>query len=64
MMRRVIDAAKTVIHKNFQSHIEAVNCHHNYVQKERHFGEDVYPLACAAFGWQRLLPELRSKGCS
>ena len=42
MMRRVIEAAKTVIRKNFQSHIEAVNCHHNYVQQERHFGEDVY----------------------
>jgi tRNA-splicing ligase RtcB len=42
MMRRVIDAAKTVLHKSFQSHIEAVNCHHNYVQKERHFGEDVF----------------------
>jgi tRNA-splicing ligase RtcB len=42
MLRRVIEAAKSVIRKNFQSHIEAVNCHHNYVQKERHFGEDVY----------------------
>jgi tRNA-splicing ligase RtcB len=42
MMKRVIDAAKTVIHKNFQSHIEAVNCHHNYVSREHHFGEDVY----------------------
>ena len=42
MMRRVIEAAKAMIHKNFQSHIEAVNCHHNYVQMERHFGEDVY----------------------
>jgi tRNA-splicing ligase RtcB len=42
MMRRVIEAAKTVIRKNFQSHVEAVNCHHNYVQKERHFGEDVF----------------------
>ena len=41
-MKRVIEAAKTVIAKPFQSHIEAVNCHHNYVQKERHFGEDVY----------------------
>jgi tRNA-splicing ligase RtcB len=29
----------TVIRKNFQSHIEAVNCHHNYVSKEHHFGE-------------------------
>jgi tRNA-splicing ligase RtcB len=42
MMRRVIEAAKTVIRKNFQTHIEAVNCHHNYVQRERHFGEDVF----------------------
>ena len=42
MMKRVIEAAKTVIAKPFQGHIEAVNCHHNYVQKERHFGEDVY----------------------
>jgi len=42
MMRRVIEAAKTVIHKNFQAHIEAVNCHHNYVSKEHHFGEDVF----------------------
>ena len=42
MMKRVIEAAKTVIRKNFQSHVEAVNCHHNYVQKETHFGEEVY----------------------
>lgn len=42
MMRRVIEATKTVIHKSFQSHIEAVNCHHNYVQKEMHFGEEVF----------------------
>ena len=42
MMKRVIDAVKTVVHKNFQSHIEAVNCHHNYVQQETHFGEEVF----------------------
>src|SRR4051812_1590834 len=42
MMRRVLEAAKTVIRKPFQSHLEAVNCHHNYVQKETHFGEEVY----------------------
>ena len=38
----MIAAAKTVVHKSFQSHIEAVNCHHNYVQQEHHFGEDVF----------------------
>jgi tRNA-splicing ligase RtcB len=42
MMRRVIEAAKTVIPKNFQAHIEAVDCHHNYVQKESHFGQEVF----------------------
>ena len=42
MMRRVIEAAKATLSRSFQSHVEAVNCHHNYVQQERHFGEDVY----------------------
>jgi len=42
MMRRVIEAAKPVLRKSFQAHIEAVNCHHNYVQREQHFGEDVF----------------------
>jgi len=42
MMKQVIEAAKTVLAKPFRSHLEAVNCHHNYVQKERHFGEDIY----------------------
>ena len=41
-MRRVIEAAKTVFRKPFDSHIEAVNCHHNYVQQERHFGHDIF----------------------
>jgi len=31
-----------VIPKNFQTHLEAVNCHHNYVNKEQHFGQEVY----------------------
>jgi tRNA-splicing ligase RtcB (3'-phosphate/5'-hydroxy nucleic acid ligase) len=26
----------------FQAHLEAVNCHHNYVARERHFGENVF----------------------
>ena len=26
----------------FQAHLEAINCHHNYVVKEKHYGEDVY----------------------
>ncbi|KVQ64000.1 RNA-splicing ligase RtcB [Burkholderia ubonensis] len=41
MMDAVIDAARSVIGKPFGVDEHAVNCHHNYVQKERHFGEDV-----------------------
>ncbi|TIH07033.1 RtcB family protein [Pseudomonas leptonychotis] len=41
MMQAVIAAARQVIGKPFEANLQAVNCHHNYVQKERHFGEDV-----------------------
>ena len=27
--------------KPFHAHVEAVNCHHNYVQREEHFGQEV-----------------------
>jgi tRNA-splicing ligase RtcB len=41
MMHNLIHAVRSVIRKPFETHVEAVNCHHNYVQKERHFGKDV-----------------------
>ncbi|WNW11601.1 RtcB family protein [Pseudomonas sp. DTU_2021_1001937_2_SI_NGA_ILE_001] len=41
MMQAVIQATRQVIAKPFEVALEAVNCHHNYVQKERHFGQDV-----------------------
>jgi tRNA-splicing ligase RtcB (3'-phosphate/5'-hydroxy nucleic acid ligase) len=41
MMHAVIRALRGVITKPFETHIEAVNCHHNYVQQETHFGEQV-----------------------
>jgi tRNA-splicing ligase RtcB len=41
MMQNLIHALRGVIDKPFQTHVEAVNCHHNYVQRERHFGSDV-----------------------
>lgn len=41
MMQNLIASVRTVIKKPFETHVEAVNCHHNYVQKERHFGQDV-----------------------
>ncbi|MDH5206050.1 MAG: RtcB family protein [Hylemonella sp.] len=42
MMTRVIGALRQVIAKPFETHLEAVNCHHNYVQKETHFGQEVF----------------------
>jgi tRNA-splicing ligase RtcB len=41
MMFNLIAALRSVIHKPFDTHVEAVNCHHNYVQKENHFGKNV-----------------------
>jgi tRNA-splicing ligase RtcB (3'-phosphate/5'-hydroxy nucleic acid ligase) len=42
MMRRVIEATEATLRRRFERHVEAVNCHHNYVQPEHHFGQDVY----------------------
>jgi tRNA-splicing ligase RtcB len=41
MMHAVIEAARKAIPKPFEASLEAVNCHHNYVQKEKHFGREV-----------------------
>jgi tRNA-splicing ligase RtcB len=41
MMQNLIKAVRSIITKPFETHVEAVNCHHNYVQRERHFGQDV-----------------------
>lgn len=41
MMTNVIRALRTVIAKPFEAEVEAINCHHNYVQREHHFGENV-----------------------
>jgi tRNA-splicing ligase RtcB (3'-phosphate/5'-hydroxy nucleic acid ligase) len=42
MMHNTLAALSKAIPKPFQVTEEAVNCHHNYVQKETHFGEDLY----------------------
>lgn len=41
MMRNLLQAVRSVITKPFETHVEAVNCHHNYVAREHHYGEDV-----------------------
>lgn len=42
MMTNVIFAMRKMITKPFTTHLSAVNCHHNYVQKEQHFGETIF----------------------
>lgn len=42
MMHNLIRAVRTVISKPFETHVEAVNCHHNYVAREHHYGENVF----------------------
>lgn len=41
MLHLVLDALQTQL-KPFSTTREAINCHHNYVQQEHHFGADVY----------------------
>ena len=41
MMRLVVEALKSVL-PPFELTREAINCHHNYVERETHFGEEVY----------------------
>ncbi len=41
MMTNVIAALRSEITKPFEAELEAVNCHHNYVTRENHFGENI-----------------------
>ena len=41
MMQNVIRAVRRAIPKPFDTHVEAVNCHHNYVSREQHYGKDI-----------------------
>lgn len=42
MMENAIKALREVIAKPFEARVKAVNCHHNYVEKEEHYGEEVF----------------------
>jgi tRNA-splicing ligase RtcB len=43
MMRAIVAAVgSTPGVPPFRSHLVAVNCHHNYVARERHYGADVF----------------------
>lgn len=41
MMQNVVAAVRAVSPKPFAADVEAVDCHHNYVRREHHFGHNV-----------------------
>ncbi len=41
MMANIVAAARSALARPFDAEVEAVNCHHNYVTRENHFGENV-----------------------
>ena len=42
MMSAALDALRSVIRKPFACECGAINCHHNYVARENHFGANVW----------------------
>ena len=42
MMARTVDALRRTLAIPFETDIEAVNCHHNYIRREHHYGENVW----------------------
>lgn len=53
MMRRALAALAEEIPKRFQTDKAAVNCHHNYVQRETHGGRELYVTRKGAVSAQR-----------
>ncbi len=42
MMQQIIDAVRESGEvRPFKAHVQAINCHHNYVARERHYGQNV-----------------------
>ncbi|HRJ51893.1 MAG TPA: RtcB family protein [Candidatus Thiothrix moscowensis] len=42
MMARTLQAIREVLPTPFTADVEAVNCHHNYISREHHYGKDVW----------------------
>lgn len=41
MMARTLSALSNALQLEFEARVEAVNCHHNYVSREHHYGQDI-----------------------
>lgn len=53
MMQNTLKALASQIAKPFATDLMAVNCHHNYVQKETHFGESIFVTRKGAVSAQK-----------
>jgi len=42
MMKNVIDAVRSVLPISFDAKLKVVNCHHNYVERENHYGSNIW----------------------
>ena len=42
MMLNTLRAMREVMDVKFEANVEAVNCHHNYISRENHYGENVW----------------------
>jgi len=42
MMKQVVGAVSEALPIAFEAQVEAVNCHHNYVERENHYGKNVW----------------------
>merc|ERR1711959_159332 len=40
-MARVLQGLRNALKIDFKTHLESVNCHHNYISREHHYGKDV-----------------------
>jgi len=41
MMCHLVGAVKATLNREFETQVKAINCHHNYISHEEHFGEKV-----------------------
>lgn len=42
MMARTLQAMRDILKLPFEANVEAVNCHHNYISREHHYGSNVW----------------------
>ncbi|MFI0398738.1 MAG: RtcB family protein [Thiolinea sp.] len=53
MMSRTLQAIREVLPIPFTADVEAVNCHHNYISREHHYGKDVWVTRKGAVSAQK-----------